>query len=207
MAAGPDRRSSSRAAASFTARSTAGQAAAGRPRPGAAGLPAAVGQGGAGAALGDGLVCGAGVLRQTGRCRRWWHRSASASRPPGSASRSCTTPTIRRLRASRWVNRVMALSLDLIGGSSYVWSAKHLAHHTYPNVTEHDPDIDSLPFARFDPAQHRRPWHRYQHIYIWALYGMVTVRWQFMSDFAFLRKGRRRPQPYCARRGAGRWRR
>lgn len=89
----------------------------------------------------------------------------------------------------RWVNRVMALSLDLIGGSSYVWSAKHLAHHTYPNVTEHDPDIDSLPFARFDPAQHHRPWHRYQHIYIWALYGMVTIRWQFLSDFTFLRKG------------------
>src|ERR1051325_8640820 len=35
----------------------------------------------------------------------------------------------------RSVNRVMSLSLDLIGGSSYVWSAKHLAHHTYPNVT------------------------------------------------------------------------
>src|SRR4051812_18461825 len=39
----------------------------------------------------------------------------------------------------RSVNRVMALSLDLIGGSSYVWSAKHLAHHTYPNVSDHDP--------------------------------------------------------------------
>jgi linoleoyl-CoA desaturase len=90
----------------------------------------------------------------------------------------------------RWINRVMALSLDLIGGSSYVWSAKHLAHHTYPNVTEHDPDIDSLPLARFDPAQNHRAWHRYQHIYIWALYAMVTIRWQFMSDFSFLHKGR-----------------
>ena len=90
----------------------------------------------------------------------------------------------------RWINRVMALSLDLIGGSSYVWSAKHLAHHSYTNVTDHDPDIDSLPLARFDPAQERRPWHRYQHIYIWALYTMVTVRWQFMSDFSFLVKGR-----------------
>ena len=99
------------------------------------------------------------------------------------------------------MNRVMALSLDLIGGSSYVWSAKHLAHHTYPNVTEHDPDIDSLPFARFDPAQHHRPWHRYQHIYIWALYGMITIRWQFMSDFAFLTQGARRQQPIHPPRG------
>jgi linoleoyl-CoA desaturase len=91
---------------------------------------------------------------------------------------------------SRFVNRAMALSLDLIGGSSYIWSAKHLAHHTYPNVTEHDPDIESLPFARLDPAQQREWWHRYQHLYIWVLYAIITMRWQFLSDFAFLRRGR-----------------
>jgi linoleoyl-CoA desaturase len=90
----------------------------------------------------------------------------------------------------RSVNRVMALSLDLIGGSSYVWSAKHLAHHTYPNVSDHDPDIDALPFARFDPAQKRRAWHRYQHLYLWILYAVVTIRWQFITDFTFLRAGR-----------------
>jgi linoleoyl-CoA desaturase len=95
----------------------------------------------------------------------------------------------RAFAPSRGVNRLMALSLDLIGGSSYVWSAKHLAHHTYPNVTDHDPDIESLPFARFDPAQQRRWWHRYQHLYIWILYAFVTLRWQFFSDFQFLRRG------------------
>jgi linoleoyl-CoA desaturase len=90
----------------------------------------------------------------------------------------------------RSVNRVMALSLDLIGGSSYVWSAKHLAHHTYPNVSDHDPDIDALPFARFDPAQRRRSWHRYQHLYLWLFYMVITMRWQFVTDFTFLRRGR-----------------
>ena len=54
---------------------------------------------------------------------------------------------------SRVVNRLAAHSLDLIGGSSYVWAAKHLAHHTYTNVADHDPDIDALPFARFEPSQ------------------------------------------------------
>jgi len=90
----------------------------------------------------------------------------------------------------RSVNRVMSLSLDLIGGSSYVWSAKHLAHHTYPNVTDHDPDIDALPFGRFDPAQDRRPWHRFQHLYLWLFYMVVTMRWQFITDFTFLRAGK-----------------
>ncbi len=91
---------------------------------------------------------------------------------------------------SRRANQLMALSLDLIGGSSYVWSAKHLAHHTYPNMTDHDPDIESLPFARLDPAQQRHWWHRYQHLYIWILYAFITLRWQFVSDFQFLRRGR-----------------
>jgi linoleoyl-CoA desaturase len=102
----------------------------------------------------------------------------------------------------RWVNRVMSLSLDLIGGSSYVWAAKHLAHHTYPNVTDHDPDIDALPFARFDPAQARRPWHRYQHIYLWLFYCTVTIRWQFISDFAFLRAGHAGRTPLRRPRGS-----
>ncbi len=90
---------------------------------------------------------------------------------------------------SRTANRIAAHSLDLIGGSSYVWAAKHLAHHTYTNVTDHDPDINALPFARFDLTQPRRAWHRYQHIYIWLLYAFVTVRWQTASDFAMLARG------------------
>jgi len=90
---------------------------------------------------------------------------------------------------SRTVNRFAAHSLDLIGGSSYVWAAKHLAHHTYTNVADHDPDIDALPFARFEPTQRRRLWHRYQHLYMWILYAFVTLRWQAVTDFTFLARG------------------
>jgi linoleoyl-CoA desaturase len=90
---------------------------------------------------------------------------------------------------SHIVNRLAAHSLDLIGGSSYVWRVKHLAHHTYTNVADHDPDIDALPFARFEPTQTRRSWHRYQHVYMWLLYALVTVRWQAVTDFTFLARG------------------
>jgi linoleoyl-CoA desaturase len=90
---------------------------------------------------------------------------------------------------SRTVNRLAAHSLDLIGGSSYVWRAKHLAHHTYTNVAGHDPDIDALPFARFEPTQTRRFWHRYQHMYMWLLYPLVTIRWQALTDFTFVARG------------------
>jgi linoleoyl-CoA desaturase len=106
---------------------------------------------------------------------------------------------------SRHVNALAAHSLDLIGGSSYLWRAKHLAHHTFTNVAEHDPDIDALPFARFDPTQPRRAWHGYQHLYVWVLYAFVTIRWQFVSDFVQLRRGRvgRSPFPPPNRRQVG----
>jgi linoleoyl-CoA desaturase len=103
--------------------------------------------------------------------------------------------------ASRTVNRFAAHSLDLIGGSSYVWAAKHLAHHTYTNVADHDPDIDALPFARFEPTQRRRAWHRYQHLYMWLLYACVTVRWQAVTDFTFLARGAIGQSPFRRPRG------
>src|SRR5206468_1634735 len=43
----------------------------------------------------------------------------------------------------RWLNRLAALSLDLLGGSSYIWDHKHnTVHHTYSNIDHHDDDID-----------------------------------------------------------------
>ena len=129
------------------------------------------------------------------------HRSRSGSQPQPSGSASCTTQTTARYSRSRIVNRLAAHSLDLIGGSSYVWAAKHLAHHTYTNVADHDPDIDALPFARFEPSQRRRCWHRYQHVYVWVLYAFVTVRWQVITDPVFLIRGSvgRSPLPAARR--------
>ena len=55
-----------------------------------------------------------------------------------------------------WVNRLMAMTLELIGGSSYLWRWKHgVFHHTYVNVDGHDTDIDLAPLARLTPHQPR----------------------------------------------------
>ncbi|MEO6157485.1 MAG: fatty acid desaturase, partial [Ilumatobacteraceae bacterium] len=40
------------------------------------------------------------------------------------------------------------------------------------------------------PDQPWKPWYRYQHIYIWALYGFLTVQWMVFSDFASIVTGR-----------------
>src|SRR3972149_1171070 len=35
-----------------------------------------------------------------------------------------------------WLNKLMAMTLELIGGSSYLWRWKHVVfHHTYVNIT------------------------------------------------------------------------
>ena len=83
-----------------------------------------------------------------------------------------------------WVNKLMAMSLDLIGGSSYLWHYKHvLYHHTYVNITGEDTDVDLGALARITPFQKRYPFHRLQHLYIWPLYGFMAIKWQLFDDF------------------------
>jgi linoleoyl-CoA desaturase len=99
-----------------------------------------------------------------------------------------------------WVNNLAALSLDLIGGSSYVWHWKHgVLHHTYVNIAGHDDDIDLGFLARLTPHRKRLKIHRFQHWYMWALYGLVAVKWQLFDDFHNVVSGRigssRLPRP------------
>jgi linoleoyl-CoA desaturase len=95
------------------------------------------------------------------------------------------------------VNAFMARTLELIGGSSYLWRWKHVVfHHTYVNITGHDTDIDLGVLARLTPHQKRRPFHRWQHLYLWPLYGLLAIKWQLLDDFRKLVRGRISNQPF-----------
>ncbi len=83
-----------------------------------------------------------------------------------------------------WINRVMALSLDLVGGSSYLWDWKHnTIHHTFPNVDGHDDDINVGALGRLSPHQPRYRFHRLQGVYLWLLYGLLAIKWHLFDDF------------------------
>jgi len=85
----------------------------------------------------------------------------------------------------RWVNELMAYSLNLMGGSSYLWKQKHnINHHTFTNIEGHDDDIDIQPWIRTNSSQKKRWYHRYQHIYWTVLYGMTYLTWVFNKDFS-----------------------
>ena len=82
------------------------------------------------------------------------------------------------------INKLSALTLDFVGASSYIWHWKHVVfHHTYVNIDGHDTDIDFGSFARMSPYQPHRSYHRWQHIYLWPLYGFMMLRWHLFGDF------------------------
>lgn len=83
----------------------------------------------------------------------------------------------------RWVNRVMALGMDLIGASSYFWHYKHnIAHHSHPNILGQDDDINHGMVLRVSPFQKWYPQHRFQVAYSWFLYSLLAIEWQTAGE-------------------------
>ena len=91
----------------------------------------------------------------------------------------------------RWINELMSMSLDVIGGSSYYWHWKHaVLHHTYVNIVGHDSDIDLGIIGRLSPQSPRLAFHRWQHLYLWPLYGFLAMKWHCYDDYRDLLRGR-----------------
>jgi linoleoyl-CoA desaturase len=83
-----------------------------------------------------------------------------------------------------WLNRVAAFTLNVMGGSSYMWDAKHnTVHHMYTNIDGVDDDLDIQPWMRMTLDQKRHSAHRFQHLYFWFLYCMLYISWVFVMDY------------------------
>lgn len=83
-----------------------------------------------------------------------------------------------------WVNNLLGKLINIVGGSDVNWRIQHnVLHHTYTNVAGMDEDIDSGVLMRFSPNQKRRKGHRFQHIYAWFLYGLMTIMWVTSKDY------------------------
>lgn len=83
-----------------------------------------------------------------------------------------------------WINIVIGYSLNLVGANAFNWKMQHnVLHHTYTNVHEEDEDISPRGALRLTPHSNWKPMHKYQHIYAWLLYGLMTIVWLFFKDF------------------------
>jgi linoleoyl-CoA desaturase len=83
-----------------------------------------------------------------------------------------------------WVNTMLGYSLNFVGANAFNWKIQHnVLHHTYTNVHEEDEDISPRGVLRLTPHTEWKFIHRYQHLYAWFLYGLMTIVWMVVKDF------------------------
>lgn len=89
----------------------------------------------------------------------------------------------------KWVNTMLGYSLNLVGANAFNWKIQHnVLHHTFTNVHDEDEDISPRGALRMSPHSEWKPAHRFQHMYAWVLYGLMTIAWMVVKDFARLIK-------------------
>jgi len=85
----------------------------------------------------------------------------------------------------KWVNTFISWVINLAGGYALNWRIQHnVLHHTYTNIDGYDEDIDPSGVMRFSPHQPVKSMYRFQHIYAWFFYGLMTLSWATNKDFA-----------------------
>ena len=88
---------------------------------------------------------------------------------------------------NKTVNRIIGDIVNVVGGYDVTWRIQHnILHHTYTNIEGLDEDIDSGGLMRFSPNSKKAPLHRYQHVYGWFLYCLLTLQWVTYKDFRLL---------------------
>ncbi|MBE0662232.1 MAG: acyl-CoA desaturase [Bacteroidales bacterium] len=82
------------------------------------------------------------------------------------------------------INRFLSNSLYFLGGFPPTWQYQHnTLHHGYTNIHGHDGDINPAGILRFSPHNPLKKIHKYQHLYAWFLYGLMTISWITTKDF------------------------
>ena len=85
---------------------------------------------------------------------------------------------------SKMVNDLLGRTLDLVGGNAALWRIQHnVLHHTFTNIDGLDEDIDTPGLLRFTPQRPLKPWHRFQHIYAWFFYAIMSLFWITAKDW------------------------
>lgn len=86
-----------------------------------------------------------------------------------------------------WVNNLIGYSLNVMGAGAFNWKVQHnVLHHTYTNIHDVDEDISPRGILRMSPHGNWKAIHKFQHLYAWFFYGLMTFVWVLHKDFARL---------------------
>lgn len=81
-----------------------------------------------------------------------------------------------------WINDLLGLGADFIGGSKWLWMEQHWTHHTYTNHAEKDPDsFGAEPMLLFNDYPLNHPKRTLMH-YLQALYYPVVLAGYWLSS-------------------------
>ncbi len=93
---------------------------------------------------------------------------------------------------NRRLNKLFGNSMYLLGGFPPNWRYQHnTMHHGFTNIEGHDEDIAPPGILRFSPHRPLKKIHRFQYIYAWFFYGLMTISWIVTKDFRQLLKYRK----------------
>jgi len=86
--------------------------------------------------------------------------------------------------SSNFVNRMMGYTVSLVGADVNNWKTQHnILHHTYTNIYDHDEDIDDKVGMRFSPHGKYHKAQRFQVVYAFFFYSLMTLYWIVAKDF------------------------
>lgn len=85
-------------------------------------------------------------------------------------------------------NEMLLYIFEILGTNSYNWKNRHIgAHHVFPNVMDHDSDIQQTNLVKIFPKDKHRSFHVFQFLYMPFLYMFYILRWVVYRDFKDIR--------------------
>ncbi|MDI1352821.1 MAG: acyl-CoA desaturase, partial [bacterium] len=79
-----------------------------------------------------------------------------------------------------------------IGGNPTSWKIQHnILHHRYTNIYGTDEDLEPYGTMRFTPNAHYKSFYRYQHVYSFLMYCLLTFVWVLHKEFIQLYRYRK----------------
>ncbi|MDA3891382.1 MAG: acyl-CoA desaturase [Salinivirgaceae bacterium] len=103
------------------------------------------------------------------------------------------------------VNKIMSASIYLVGGFPPTWQRQHNnLHHGFTNIDGRDEDISPVvSVLRFSPNAPLLKVHKFQYLYAWFFYGLMTLMWATTKDFKQLKRYIDKGMPLSRNRSYG----
>jgi linoleoyl-CoA desaturase len=106
----------------------------------------------------------------------------------------------RTYSKNQTINKWLGKTLYMLGGFPPNWQQQHnTMHHGFTNIEGSDEDINPGAFLRISPHKPLLKIHKFQHLYAWFLYGLMTLSWVTAKDFRQLYRYKKTDVPLSSK--------